>query len=409
MNTATTKLTAEQLHEVDEWIGANLAQMPEAVVAFLTFHRKYLTAGQDLRWRFNETLRQLRRALGITASSERRRSGRPLANVPGEPAQRAATARQRLEQQLDRSNRLENWHDGLSDRHAGKAKRIKEKLAKMKKDQTPAPPVAPTFEEPVETDALLSLEDITEDTPVEDIPVTPEEQAKSRARGVQFGQHLLMGDGVDPALQSVTETLMPGSTVVSQEEMENLTAHLPADLAGAKVVKTLSDQRVRYDISVAVNPVTLNVQKHVVVKPNGERTVVSASTDAFGPPRYSVTWSALATLAVLVGQFALPLNRLAKLFSMAGKQFTAGGLSRMLHYVAQRLVPIYLHLAEQLADSDILSGDDTSCRVIEVQSYFTALKAKRARAKKKKAKGPPKPGECQYRCRKRISSSYFFC
>jgi hypothetical protein len=392
VNAVPTTLTAEQLNEVDEWIGANLAQMPEAVVAFLTLHRKYLTAGHDLRRRFNETLHHLRRALGITASSERRRSGRPLASVPGGPAQRAATAQQRLEQQLDRSNHLEDWHDGLSERHGCRAKRIKEKLAKMKKDPPPAAPAAPTSDEPVEPAAVLSLEDITEDTPVEDIPLTPEQIARSRARGVQFGQHLLMGDGVDPALQSVTETLMPGSTVVSQEEMENLAAHLPADLAGAKVVKTLSDQRVRYDISVAVNPITLNVQKHVVVKPNGERTVVSASTDAFGPPRYSVTWSALATLAVLVGQFALPLNRLATLFSTAGKQFTAGGLSRMLHYVAQRLVPIYLHLAEQLADSNILAGDDTSCRVIEVQSYFTASKANIARAKKKKkAKGPPKP------------------
>lgn len=61
----------------------------------------------------------------------------------------------------------------------------------------------------------------------------------------------------------------------------------------------------------------------------------------------------------------------------------------MLHYVAQRLVPIYLELCEQLADSEILSGDDTSCRVIEVASYFKGTKVHRRRRKKKKKKKPP--------------------
>ncbi len=85
-----------------------------------------------------------------------------------------------------------------------------------------------------------------------------------------------------------------------------------------------------------------------------------------------------------MGQFAMPLNRLAKLFSTAAKKFTASGLSRMLHYVAQRLLPIYLELSEQLADSEILSGDDTSSRVIEVASYFKEAKAKRRGGSKKK-------------------------
>jgi len=390
---AATPLTAEQLHEVDSWIGANLTQVPESVAAFLTLHRHYLTAGQHLHRRFNETLRQLCRALGITPSSERRRSGSPLASVPSSQSERETTPRERLEQQRDRSHRLGNWHNGLQDRHTCKAKRIEEKLAKMETDPPPPPPATSDQPaEPANPATTASQQDITIDTPVEEIELTEEEKAKSYARGVELADHMEMGDDVDPALQSVTETLMPGGAVVSHEEMENLAATLPAELAGAKVVKTLSDQRVRYDISVAVNPITLNVQKHVVVKENGERTVVSASTDPFGPPRYSVTWSALATLAVLVGQFALPLNRLATMFSTAGKTFTAGGLSRMLHYVAQRLVPIYLKLAEQLADSYILSGDDTSCRVIEVASYFKAAKAKRQRGSKKKR--PPWAGYC---------------
>ncbi len=68
----------------------------------------------------------------------------------------------------------------------------------------------------------------------------------------------------------------------------------------------------------------------------------------------------------MVCQFALPFNRLATMFSTATKRFTAGALSRMLHYVAERLVPIYLELGAQLADCESLAGDDTSCRVLEV-------------------------------------------
>lgn len=376
-------LSTEQRHEVAAWIAANLTDVPESVAAFLTLHRPYLIAGADLPRRFSETLCQLRRALGIISSSERRRSGNPLAAVPGAEPGRAKTARERLEQARDRSHRLGDWHGDLRERHTRKGNRIEERLAKMK--TKPPPPVAVQGDKPTEPVSPAPIDEVTEDTPVEEIELTEQERARVRAESVQFADHLEMGEEADPELRSVTETLMPGGAAVSEQEMEHLAVTLPAELAGAKVVKTLSDERTRYEVSVTVNPITLKVDKHVVVKDNGERTVVSASTDLYGPPRYSVTWSTLATLAVLVGQFALPLNRLATLFSTAGKQFTASGLSRMLHYVAERLVPIYLELAEQLSDSDILSGDDTSCRVIEVASYFKTAKVnKRSGAKKKR-------------------------
>ena len=77
-------------------------------------------------------------------------------------------------------------------------------------------------------------------------------------------------------------------------------------------------------------------------------------------------------MAVLVVQYAMPMNRLGTLLSTDAKRFSAGTLARMLRYVAQRFAPIYLTLVDALADSDILSGDDTSCRVIEVSRHFAA-------------------------------------
>ena len=216
--------------------------------------------------------------------------------------------------------------------------------------------------------------ELTDDTPVEEVALTEEEQAESAARAVVFVEHLERGDGADPSLQSVNETLMPGGAVLASEKQESLTVELPAGLADANVVKTLHDQRVRYDFAVTVTRIELDVEKKVVEK-DSERHVVAASTRDYGPARYAVTWSALATLAVMVGQFALPFHRLATMLSTTTKRFTAGGLSQLLHYVATRLVPIYLELAKQVAKSEILAGDDTSCRVLEVAAYLGATDA----------------------------------
>jgi len=355
------QLSEAQRHEVASWIETHQESLPEAVRIFLAAHEKYLSAGVDLGRRFEETYRELRRALGITASSERRRSGAPLAAVPRAGVRSAGNAQEKLEAKRDRSQHLGRWHGGLTDRHTQTAQSIEKRLEKMKRDQTVEGPSA---------EELAVIEDMR----VEDIELTPEQEAANEVRAEEFVAHLEEGDGADPELESVNETLMPEGAVLSAEHVEHLAAEASEELADATVVKTLKDKRVRYDISISVSRIELEVEKQVVVKDNGERTVIAASTDGFGPARYQVTWSALATLAILVGQFAMPLNRLATLFSCVGKRFTAGGLSRLLHYVAERLVAIYLELGEQLADSEILGGDDTSCRVLEVGSYFEQLK-----------------------------------
>jgi len=348
---------------------ANEKSVPEAVRIFLAAHQRYLQAEGDLSRRFEETIQQLRRALGIIASSERRRSGDPLANVPRGRAQSADNEQQRLEAQLARSGRLGKWHAGLVDQHSCKFNRLEEKLEKMKSQST-----QPTEQGP----SALELQ-LAQQIAVESIELTAQEQARAEARGREFVEHLEQGNGAQGEFASVNETLMPDTAALSTEHIEAVAVELTEEQQSeATVIKTLKDKRVRYDITVSVSRIELEVDKQVVVNGNGERTVIAASTDQYGPPRYSVTWSTLATLAVLVGQFAMPLNRLATLFSSVGKRFSAGGLSRLLHYVAVRLVAIYIELAEQLSDADIVGGDDTPCRVVEVNRYFERLKSKPA-------------------------------
>lgn len=79
-------------------------------------------------------------------------------------------------------------------------------------------------------------------------------------------------------------------------------------------------------------------------------------------------------------------NAIGDTAGCAGAGGNADGLSRLLHYVATRLVPIYIELGEQLSDSEIIGGDDTSTRVLEVNTYFE--KAKKAGAATEKNKPP---------------------
>jgi len=345
-------LTAEDRRAVADWIAKNGHDAPEPVRIFLALHQAYLTADGDPRKPFDSMLRELRRALGITPSSERRPSGSPRAGLPLEDSAplKHETERDRLLRRIARSELLRDWHRGLDGRHLARVTRLKEKLANMM--------TKPEHQR-----------DITDDPLVEEAEPTEEEKAAAKASTAQFIAHLLAGDGTDPTLQPANETLMPGGAVCAAVETVDLPVAVPPDLAGARIIKEMTEQRVRYDFAVTVTRVEMDVEKKVLVDEVGERHVLTASTRDVGPPRFSVTWSALATLAVLVGQFALPLNRLGTMLSTSAKRFTAGSLSRLLHYVAERFAPIYLQLAKEIANARVLAGDDTSCRVIEVSRH----------------------------------------
>jgi len=352
---AVTELSADQRREVAAWIETNSGTLPDSVRIFLSLHHPYLAVEGDPRRAVDAAWRELRRALHLTPSSEKRRpSGAPLAGIPRAEAFAAKSEREVIEARVQRGRRLSDWHGDLKKQHDQRLDRLAEKLAKMSTQGT--------------DDGVKKK---TEETiRLEDIVLTKEDHEETRAASERFIAHLLEGSGADPAMKSVHETLMPGPGALVSEKRASLPAKVPEDLADARVVKTMTEQRVRYDFSVAVTRVELDVEKKIVVDRDGERHVISPSTIEYGPARYSVTWGALATLAILVGQFALPFNRLSTLFSTIGKRFTAGALSRMLHYVAQRLLPIYFDLASQLANAEILAGDDTSCRVLEVSTHF---------------------------------------
>jgi hypothetical protein len=354
-----TELGDEDRRQIASWIEANSAQLPPVVRGFLALHLSYLSASANLQQSLNAALRELRRALHITPSSERRRrSGSAADGLPPSTQPVAAESpEQFLAQQIARSDELAGWHRTLLKRHADRGKKLKKELKKMstQKSESGAKPPVPTIPR------------------LEDCELSDEDRADCVRAGKTFAEHLQRGSGPDPTMRSVNEALMPGGAVLETTQREQLPAEVPPELAGARVIKTLHEQRVRHDFAVSVTRIEFDVEKKIIEDDQGERHVITASTRDFGPARYGVTWEALATLAILVGQFATPLNRLGVLLSTDAKRFTAGALSRMLRYVALRFAPIYLELVRQLGDAEILAGDDTSCRVLEVTSYRAQL------------------------------------
>jgi hypothetical protein len=83
-----------------------------------------------------------------------------------------------------------------------------------------------------------------------------------------------------------------------------------------------------------------------------------------GPPGSCFTWRAcLFVVLHVIGQ-AAPLARVERMLN--GKPFTRQNMHRVIGYVAKIGLPVYLRLAEELAQADVLSGDDTHSRVVEV-------------------------------------------
>ena len=337
-----TLLTQAERAEMKAWLAEHRASLPAPVRAALEQHSALCEGLLGSRHRLSQVLVELRRALGITAASERRSSGEPLGPVTNGDGARPKSKRERLELDAARLETLSTWHKELAKRQRKKLKAIRGKLMKMPVD-------------------LELGEDERSD----------EEKAADAAELREHMARFRLGGGAQPALESAKEAFMTGAQVATSEETLKLGASVD-EQQGVKVVDTIIEERERFDFSFTVRRVNVQLEKKVVEDAAGERRVVSPSTATLGPPRYAVTWDFLAHMAVLVVQYAMPMNRLATLLSTDAKRFSAGTLARMLRYVAQRFAPIYLTLVDALADSDILSGDDTSCRVLEVSRHFAA-------------------------------------
>jgi hypothetical protein len=327
-------ISPEQRAEIPRWVEEHASELPDGVRIVLEQTEHLLSALAGSRYQVSKVLMQLRRAMGIIPSSERRKSGDPIGPSKQADGLKPTGEQGYKETPSERSHRLGKWHRKLSRRHERNAKKLKK-----------------TEEQKLG---------------VEDVELSAEDEAELEKEHKEFEERLKLGKGADPALESAAQLLMTGAEVTVQESMELLSVP-DEETAGVKVLDTLVETRERYDFAFTVSRVEIGVEKKIVEDASGERRVISPSTWHLGPPRYAVTWAFLVNAILLIVQYAMPMHRLARLLSSDSKRFTAGYLARLLQYVARRFAPIYLVLVDALADSPVWVGDDTSVRVLEVQ------------------------------------------
>jgi hypothetical protein len=146
-----------------------------------------------------------------------------------------------------------------------------------------------------------------------------------------------------------------------QDSEEKQKVERMQEFSKEKGLHSTFDQTKRVDLEILVTDIAYDVE--TVTDPESGKSV-RASMDEVGPSGSQLTWGAIAVLIKLSVGFALPINRVAMMIGQ--KEFSSGKICRTLRWAATLFLPIYLYLAEELADSGILSGDDTKTKIIDI-------------------------------------------
>jgi hypothetical protein len=120
------------------------------------------------------------------------------------------------------------------------------------------------------------------------------------------------------------------------------------------------DRPKRVNVQIIVTEIQYKVE--TVTDPETGKSVRASMADE-GPEGCLYTWGAIANLMKLHVGFAIPIHRLSLIIGQP--EFTPSNIYRALRRTALSLLPIYLYLAEELSDAQILSGDDTATKVLE--------------------------------------------
>ena len=169
----------------------------------------------------------------------------------------------------------------------------------------------------------------------------------------------------EPAYQRSGEAVFTGNLAEATDEARRLRVDRVENFENPRGLHSASDDRKRYEYGVTTKTIHLSVE--TVTDPRTGKSV-TASTDDIGPPNSQATWSAIANTIIAVIGYAIPINRLALMLEKSCPYFTSTRICFYLKMAAELFLPIYTCLGEdELPECDVLQGDDTKVRVIEIQ------------------------------------------
>lgn len=163
------------------------------------------------------------------------------------------------------------------------------------------------------------------------------------------------------ALES--EIIFSDPATLRENENHKETVERMVEFGHEKGLHSSYDHTKRVDLKIVVTETDHQVE--TVTDPE-TGVAVRASMADIGPEGFQLTWGAIANLVKLHVGFAIPINRLAMMIGQP--EFSSGKICRILHYVAVNLLPVYFYLIEALSDAEILSGDDTKTKILELDS-----------------------------------------
>lgn len=303
--------SATELAEAHAWALANKATIPASVyntVMLLTVMRDELLKTKQ---RATNLLQRFRIQLGVIPKSER---GSPPKDQSGKvklsDEERLAKLKERRTKLLKEIRRYED--------------RLGKRRKKRQKSKARLPKLA---------SGVMAKQELLQ------------ESEFSASQEPLFSGHLSQQNGIDQPMK----------------------IDRPRHFLNPRGLHTSSDDRSRHEFGVTTTTYNLKVETVTDLR-TGQS--VTASTDEIGPPNSQATWVAIANAVIAIIGYAIPINRLATMLTQSNAYFTSSRLCSFLELAANMFLPIYEYLGEALADADVLLGDDTKGKVLEIDKHL---------------------------------------
>ena len=169
----------------------------------------------------------------------------------------------------------------------------------------------------------------------------------------------------DSRLKMPIENLINTSIVEVQEIHETRRVDRSKFGPGASIHSTYKTVT-RHELKIVVVKRIIKIETARNI--HSDELPVRADVMDIGPAKSQVTWATIAMILCMTVSAAIPFFRTGKLLCNKLGVFTAVQVNRWVIKAARMWLPLYLCLAEQLADArGVIAADDSKTRVLEME------------------------------------------